>query len=105
MTVSACAKLESPKTFHKVFRVVLLVALLAGGTFVAINEAKLKVFLEKAIGDVGAAMSAVLVLIGDQLGLYKAMAHAGPLTPAELAARTGTAERYLREWLANQAAG
>jgi 2-polyprenyl-3-methyl-5-hydroxy-6-metoxy-1,4-benzoquinol methylase len=71
----------------------------------AVNEAKLKEFLQKAIGDVGAGMSAVLVLIGDQLGLYKAMAHAGPMTPAELAARTGTAERYIREWLANQAAG
>jgi SAM-dependent methyltransferase len=70
-----------------------------------INEARLKEFLQKAVGDIGAAMSAVLVLIGDQLGLYKAMAHAGPLTPAELARRTGLAERYLREWLSNQAAG
>lgn len=42
---------------------------------------------------------------GDRLGLYKAMAGAGPLTPAELAERTGTAERYVREWLSNQAAG
>jgi SAM-dependent methyltransferase len=71
----------------------------------AINEAKLNEFLGKAVGDIGAAMSAVLVLLGDQLGLYKGMAGAGPLTPAELARRTGTAERYVREWLANQAAG
>lgn len=71
----------------------------------AVDKTKLKAFLDKAIGDIGAGMSAVLVLIGDQLGLYRAMADAGPLTPAELAARTGTVERYVREWLANQAAG
>ena len=46
-----------------------------------------------------------LVLIGDKLGLYRAMAGAGPLTPAELAKRTGTRERYVREWLSAQAAG
>ncbi len=45
-----------------------------------------------------------MVVIGDKLGLYRAMAGAGPLTPAELAARTGTAERYVREWLSAQAA-
>jgi 2-polyprenyl-3-methyl-5-hydroxy-6-metoxy-1,4-benzoquinol methylase len=72
---------------------------------VAINEAKLHEFMGKAVGDIGAAMSATLVLIGDKLGLYKAMAHAGPMTSAELAKKTGTAERYIREWLANQAAG
>lgn len=71
----------------------------------AVNESKLQDFLGKAVGDIGAGMSAVLVLLGDQLGLYKSMAGAGPLTPAELARRTGTAERYIREWLANQAAG
>jgi SAM-dependent methyltransferase len=71
----------------------------------AINEAKLNEFLGKAVGDIGAAMSAVLVLLGDELGLYKGMAGAGPMTPSELARRTGTAERYVREWLANQAAG
>jgi 2-polyprenyl-3-methyl-5-hydroxy-6-metoxy-1,4-benzoquinol methylase len=71
----------------------------------AINEKKLNDFLGKAVTDIGAAMSAVLALTGDQLGLYKAMAGAGPLTPADLAQRTGTAERYVREWLANQAAG
>ncbi len=71
----------------------------------AIDQKKLEAFLGKAIGDMGAAISALLVHIGDKLGLYKAMAGAGPLTPAELAARTGTTERYVREWLNNQAAG
>jgi SAM-dependent methyltransferase len=71
----------------------------------AISEAKLNEFMGKAVGDIGAAMSAALVLIGDKLGLYKAMAGAGPLTAVELARRTGTAERYVREWCANQAAG
>jgi hypothetical protein len=54
----------------------------------------------------GAAMHATLVLIEDKLGLYRAMAGAGPLTPAELATRTKTDERYVREWLnANAASG
>jgi 2-polyprenyl-3-methyl-5-hydroxy-6-metoxy-1,4-benzoquinol methylase len=70
-----------------------------------IDEAKLNEFMGKAVLDAGAALSAVLVDIGDKLGLYKAMAEAGPVTPAELADRTGTAERYIREWLASQAAG
>ena len=59
----------------------------------------------KAVGEMGAAMNAVLILIGDKLGLYKAMAGAGPITSAELAAKTGTTERYVREWLSAQAAG
>ena len=50
-------------------------------------------------------MNAALILVGDQLGLYKAMAGAGPLTSSELAAKTGTKERYVREWRAAQAAG
>ena len=54
--------------------------------------------------DVGAAMSGALVLIGDKLGLYKALAEHGPLDSADLAKRTGTTERYIREWLAAQAA-
>jgi SAM-dependent methyltransferase len=69
-----------------------------------IDEAKLQAFLGKAVGDFGTAASAALVVIGDQLGLYRAMAGAGPLTSAELAQRTGTMERYVREWLVNQAA-
>ena len=70
----------------------------------AINEARLNAFLGKAIADLGAAMSALLISIGDELGLYKALAK-GPQTSAELATNTGTSERYIREWLANQAAG
>jgi SAM-dependent methyltransferase len=71
----------------------------------AVEEAKLRDFMNRAVGDLGAAMSAALALVGDKLGLYKAMAGAGPLTPAALAGRTGTSERYVREWLGNQAAG
>jgi SAM-dependent methyltransferase len=59
----------------------------------------------KVVGDMGAAISAVLVVIGDKLGLYGALADQGPATPAELARRTGTTERYVREWLSAQAAG
>ena len=70
----------------------------------AIDEARLNAFLGKAIGDLGGAMSAVLISIGDELGLYRALAK-GPLTPAQLATNTGTNERYIREWLGNQAAG
>src|ERR1700745_723991 len=55
--------------------------------------------MEKAVMDMGAAMHATLVVIGDTRGLYKAMAGAGWLTPAELAAKTKTTERYVREWL------
>jgi 2-polyprenyl-3-methyl-5-hydroxy-6-metoxy-1,4-benzoquinol methylase len=71
----------------------------------AINSDRLNEFLGKAIVDFGATFNAALVRIGDKLGLYKALAAAGPQTPAELAKRTGTAERYVREWLCNQAAG
>jgi 2-polyprenyl-3-methyl-5-hydroxy-6-metoxy-1,4-benzoquinol methylase len=70
-----------------------------------IDEKKLNEFMGRAVGDIGAALSAALVLIGDELGLYKAMATLGPVTPAELASRTETTERYVREWLNNQAAG
>jgi SAM-dependent methyltransferase len=70
----------------------------------AVDEAKLNAFLGKAIGDLGAAFSAVLISLGDELGLYRELAK-GALTAAELAARTNTNERYVREWLCNQAAG
>jgi 2-polyprenyl-3-methyl-5-hydroxy-6-metoxy-1,4-benzoquinol methylase len=70
----------------------------------AVNEQRLNAFLGKAVGDLGAAVSAVLVSIGDELGFYKALA-GGALTAEELAARTGTNVRYVREWLGNQAAG
>ena len=70
-----------------------------------LNEAKLHQFVMNAVGEMGAAMNAALILIGDKLGLYRAMAGAGPMTSAELAKKTGTTERYVREWLAAQAAG
>ncbi len=70
----------------------------------ALDEARLNAFLGKAVGDMGAAISSTLMLIGDRLGLYKALAQ-GPLTSEQLAQRTGTYERYIREWLDNQAAG
>jgi SAM-dependent methyltransferase len=69
-----------------------------------VDEAKLNEFLGKAVGDLGAAMSATLILVGDRLGLYRELAK-GALTPAELADRTNTNERYVREWLGNQGAG
>lgn len=65
---------------------------------------KLNAFMGRFVGDLGAAVHAGMVVIGEKLGLYKALA-SGPLTSAELAARTKTDERYLREWLASQAAG
>jgi 2-polyprenyl-3-methyl-5-hydroxy-6-metoxy-1,4-benzoquinol methylase len=68
------------------------------------DPAKLEQFLGQVVGDVGSAMSAALVVIGDRLGLYRGLAH-GPSTAAELAKRTGTAERYVQEWLDAQAAG
>jgi hypothetical protein len=69
-----------------------------------VDEARLDDFMAKFVQDAGAAMSAVLVVIGDRLGLYRAMADCEPVTPAQLAERTGTKERYVREWLSNQAA-
>ncbi len=70
-----------------------------------IDEAKLEAFMGQAVTDMGAIISAPLMIIGEKLGLYKAMAHAGPLTSQEVAERSGAAERYVREWLGNQAAG
>ena len=70
-----------------------------------IDEAKVNAFVMNAVGELGATLNAALVVIGDRLGLYKAMAGAGALTPRELADRTQTNERYVREWLNAQAAG
>jgi SAM-dependent methyltransferase len=70
----------------------------------ALDQEKLNHFLQKALNDLGATFHANLIIMGDKLGLYKAMAGAGPLTSTELAERTGTVERYVREWLAAQAA-
>src|SRR5207253_2574250 len=77
----------------------------AAGQAQSINEDKMNAFLGKVVGDFGASLSSALVYIGQKLGLYKALSDAGPATPAELAQRTNTNERYVREWLINQAAG
>lgn len=69
-----------------------------------LSEERLNDFLGKMLNDVGAAMNASLLLLGDKLGLYKALAESGSMTSAELATATETDERYVREWLAAQAA-
>ena len=70
----------------------------------ALDMNRLNAFIGQFVTDLGASVHAGMVVIGEKLGLYKALA-SGPMTPAELAAKTGTDERYLREWLASQAAG
>ena len=65
---------------------------------------KLMAFMGKLVGDLGAMASIGPMLIGEKLGLYKALATGGPMTPGELAAATKTNERYVREWLCSQAA-
>jgi len=70
-----------------------------------VDPDKLMSFVFRAVDEVGATLNTALVVMGDKLGLYQALADGGPLTPADLAARTGIAERYAREWLSAQAAG
>ncbi|HKW67661.1 MAG TPA: class I SAM-dependent methyltransferase, partial [Terriglobales bacterium] len=70
----------------------------------AIDMDKLNAFIGRFVSDLGAAVHTGMVVIGERLGLYKALAE-GPMTSAELAAKTKTDERYLREWLSSQAAG
>jgi SAM-dependent methyltransferase len=70
-----------------------------------VDQALLDEFMGRVVGDMGAALSAALVVIGDRIGLYRAMADGEPVSAAELAERTGADPRYVREWLANQAAG
>jgi len=69
----------------------------------AIDEAKLNDFMGRFVGDLGAVMHAATVVVGDQLGLYKKLAEK-PATAEDLARRTETDPRYLREWLSAQAA-
>jgi 2-polyprenyl-3-methyl-5-hydroxy-6-metoxy-1,4-benzoquinol methylase len=69
-----------------------------------IDETKLEAFMHQMVGDLGAMMTAPMVILGDRLGLYAAMAGAGPMTAGELAQKTGTHERYVREWCNQQAA-
>ncbi len=71
----------------------------------AINPDKLNEFLNRGVVDFGAVFHAAAVLIGDKLGLYKKLAELGPMNSTDLAKATGTAERYVREWLASQCAG
>jgi SAM-dependent methyltransferase len=70
-----------------------------------LDPGKLEQFVFRAVDEIGATLNAALVVMGDRLGLYRALAGAGALTSGELAARTGTGERYVREWLNAQAAG
>jgi SAM-dependent methyltransferase len=70
-----------------------------------IDVAKLEAFMGRVVMDMGAVISAPLMVIGEKLGLYKAMAGAGPMSSQEIADRAGVAERPVREWLRNQAAG
>src|SRR5262252_6283611 len=70
----------------------------------AIDMDKLNAFIGRFVGDLGAAVHAGMVVIGEKLGLYKALAE-GPTTAAQLAMKTKTDQRYLREWLSSQAAG
>lgn len=74
-------------------------------TATTIDQAKLESFVMRAVGDLSAGYGGVMVSLGTKLGLYKAMAGAGPLSAKELAARTECAERYVSEWLNAQAAG
>ena len=73
-------------------------------TTTTVDEARLEQFLGQAVTDIGAAMNGVLVMIGGELGLWKALARAGPLSAAEIAERSGVKERYVREWASAQAA-
>jgi 2-polyprenyl-3-methyl-5-hydroxy-6-metoxy-1,4-benzoquinol methylase len=68
------------------------------------DEDKLMQFVGQTVGDVGAMLGGAMVVIGDKLGLYRAMTGAGPITSGQLADATGTSERYVREWLSAQAA-
>ncbi|HEY5796087.1 MAG TPA: class I SAM-dependent methyltransferase [Bosea sp. (in: a-proteobacteria)] len=70
----------------------------------AADPQKLDALVGRLVGDVGVSITGALVVLGDQLGLYKAMADGKPVTSQELAAKTGFKERYIREWLSGQAA-
>jgi 2-polyprenyl-3-methyl-5-hydroxy-6-metoxy-1,4-benzoquinol methylase len=77
----------------------------AMATQLDVDRARLEEFMGQVVTDMAAAESSALMYVGERLGLYRAMAGAGSLTPQQLAERTGTHERYVREWLNNQAAG
>src|SRR5712691_4979793 len=69
-----------------------------------INEERLNAIMGQFVNDLGSSLSSTLTYLGQKLGLFTGLAESGPATPAELADRTGTVERYVREWLMNQAA-
>jgi SAM-dependent methyltransferase len=100
-----CATIKPDICSQSGFRTLLFKEFAVMSTAPTINPDKLNAFMGRAVSDMGAAMSATLSMIGDRLGLYKAMAGAGEMTSAELAKKTGTGERYIREWMLNQAAG
>ena len=70
-----------------------------------LDQVKLEAFMGRMIGELGPAINVPLMMLGDRLGLFKAMTEAGPVTSKQLAVKTGTDERYLREWLCAMAAG
>lgn len=70
-----------------------------------LDEQKLNQFLDRVVSDLAASYGGVMISLGNKLGLYKAMAGAGPISSVELAHRSNCAERYVREWLNSQAAG
>src|SRR5512134_3345407 len=74
-------------------------------TQMRLDQQKLGGLLEKVVDDLSAGYGGVMVSLGSKLGLYKALAGAGPLTSQELASRAECAERYVREWLNSQVAG
>src|SRR5690242_437440 len=76
----------------------------SGGQIVSLDQEKLMIFLGQFVGDLGATIAAGSVVVGDRLGLYRALAE-GPATAHELAQRTETDTRYVTEWLRGQAAG
>ena len=71
----------------------------------AIDNDKLNAFLGKFVGDLSACAAGAVAVLGHRLGLYKALTASGPTSSTELAKRTEMNERYVREWLASQAAG
>src|SRR5271169_4983059 len=81
-----------------------MLALAEGVQYMAIDMDKLNAFIGRFVGDLGAAVGTGMVVIGERLGLYKALAER-PMTSTELASETKTDERYVREWLSSQAAG
>src|SRR5262245_52842079 len=92
-------------THHRRTRLTVLPSRPKENTMQTLDETRIEAFAGQIATEVGAALNAALVTVGDQLGLYRAMADAQPVSAGDLAARTNTHERYVREWLNAQAAG